>query len=661
MTAALKKLIAKGKKEAAPDAVSPMLCTLIREPVENDNYLYEVKWDGYRIISHVKKGKVRMDSRSGLNYTSKYPPLVNALTKLNCDLIIDGEVITLNEEGKPDFDALQKYNGHNSPIYYYVFDLLWIEGYSLMHLPLTERKNILKTLLGSNDILRYSDHFDNGNVLFSEMQEMDMEGIVAKVQDSPYIPGDRSRNWLKTPTEKRQEFVIGGWIESDKGRAFSSILFGAYNNKKLEWIGHAGGGYKEKEMSGILARMKKLETNKSPFINDVDTTGIIHYVKPKLVANFKFATWTKAGRIRKPAIFLGFRDDKDPLDVVREIPKENNEIEKPEIKNAAVRSKIKTKFSSDSNWQKIVAEKTEDEAELNISDCSVSLTNVSREIWKGITKADLIQYYHNIGPYILPHIKDRPQSLHIKPINAGAPGFYIKDMEGNEPECADIFTDKRKHKKAGKRDHIDYLVCNNESTLLYMANLGCIDINPWTARITDPQHPDYIVVDLDPSDEDFKKVIECAKATDQYLSEHKIKFFMKTSGKTGMHILLPCSEFDFIQARSIAVTVCAEIQKLVPAISTTEISVSERGTKLYIDPNQNDYADTIAAAYSARPHHIASVSAPIEKKELKAGLDPSAFTIKTIGKRLEKKGDLLSDLYSAAGIKQNNKNLMQFL
>ena len=312
----------KGKKSPPPTTVSPMLCTLTKKPVTNPEYIFEIKWDGYRIISYVQKGKVRMDSRSALDYTKKYPPVVEALKALKRDIILDGEVVVFNEEGLPDFDALQLYNGHNTPISYCVFDILWLDGYNLMELPLEERKKILKALVKGNKVLKFSESFDDGEGLYQYMLEKNLEGIVAKKRDSEYLPGVRSYEWLKVPTRKRQEFVIGGWAESENGRAFRSLLFGAYEGKKLKWIGRSGGGYKQHEMPGILKQLKALETDESPFVNSVlDTKGaVVHWVKPELVANFEFATWTKSGRIRKPATFLGFRKDKNAKQVVREVP-----------------------------------------------------------------------------------------------------------------------------------------------------------------------------------------------------------------------------------------------------------------------------------------------------------------------------------------------------
>ncbi|HLS94974.1 MAG TPA: non-homologous end-joining DNA ligase [Sphingobacterium sp.] len=317
----------KDGKDTMPRRILPMLCTLMKEVPGWEGYLYEIKWDGYRIIAYKDGPKVRMDSRGGLNYTSKYPPLAEALQALKHDVVLDGEVVVLNDRGQPDFDALQKYNGHNTPIYYYVFDLLWLDGNDLTGMPLHARKELLQMLLKENEVLHFSDSFDNGHALYGEVLKLNLEGVVGKRRDSLYVEGSRTEDWIKVPTRKRQEFVIGGWAESDKSRAFKSLLFGAYKEGKLEWIGRSGGGYKEREMPAILQKLKALETALSPFVNKVlDTKGAVtHWVQPTLVANFEFATWTKSGRIRKPATFLGFRYDKDPKEVVREVPEDERQ------------------------------------------------------------------------------------------------------------------------------------------------------------------------------------------------------------------------------------------------------------------------------------------------------------------------------------------------
>lgn len=655
----IKKLVKKGKKEKFLSGVKPMLCTLIKEPFDDPDFLYEVKLDGYRIIAYVKKGKVKLSSRSGLDYTKNYPSIAEALSNFEQDVILDGELVALNEEGKPDFDALQKNTGKN-PLVFYAFDILWYDGYNLEPLILSERKQILSEVIPFNDTIKYSDDFQQGIALFDLMKKQDMEGMVAKRKSSKYEPGKRSKDWLKLPTEKRQEFVIGGWTESDSAAPFASLLFGFYEDGKLMYQGHAGGGYKSGQKKELMKKLEKIKIDKSPFANEVDTDRKVHFVKPELVANIKFATYTSSGKIRKPAIFLGLRKDKKPKQVVEEKPIPVAEVENEKEKGD--KNKSKNEVTSDiSNWKIIKNEKITSEDTVLIDGKNVRLTNVEKELWKGVNKAQLIEYYHSVSSYILPYLKDRPESLHIKNIRPTVPGFYIKDMEQNQPEWATIFTVKRKHAKKGKRDQIDYLVCDDEATLLYIVNLGCIDVNPWTSRIQNYLEPDFIIIDLDPSDQEFEKVIKTSFAAKKVFDKYRLTAFPKTSGKTGMHLYIPCEHFSFTEARTPAEKLCSDIYELVPDITTLETTVSKRGTKLFIDSNQNDEADTVAAPYSVRPSHIPTVSTPVEWKEIKNGLTPSDFTIHSILKRLEKKGDLFKGVMDSKIRKSNSRILRKML
>jgi len=655
-------LIKKGKKSKFLSGIKPMLCTLIKEPFDDPDFLFEVKLDGFRIIAYVQKGKVILSSRSGLDYTKKYPLIAEALSALGPDAILDGELVALNDEGKPDFDALQKNNGAN-PLVFYTFDILWYKGYNLMNLQLTERKEILSNAIDFNELIKYSDDFDQGIPLFELMKKQEMEGIIAKRKNSRYEPGKRGKDWLKIPTEKRQEFVIGGWTESDSAAPFASLLFGYYEGRKLIYQGNAGGGYKANEREKIKEKLEKIEIKKSPFSNKVDTDRKVHFVKPELVANIKFATYTGSGKIRKPAIFMGFREDKKPQQVVEEKPVPLAEVENNtnETKKEDKTREERIKDFEESNWKLIKNEKITSKDSVIINGKKLALTNVEKELWKGITKADLIEYYHSVAAYILPYLKDRPESLHIKNSKATAPGFYIKDIEGNQPEWAETFATPRKHPKTGKRNTIDYLVCNDEATLLYMVNLGCIDINPWTSRIENYQKPDFIIIDLDPSDNDFKKAIKTSLAAKRIFDKLKLKAFPKTSGKTGMHLFIPCENFSFPEARKIAEEICKQINLLVPEISTTEVTVSNRGDKLYIDPNQNDESDTVAAVYSARPAVTPTVSTPLKWKEINEKLDPKKFNIYTILKRIEKKGDIFKGVMDEKIRMANSKILKRLL
>jgi bifunctional non-homologous end joining protein LigD len=652
-----------GSKITMPGFVEPMQATRIEEPFNDESFIYEVKFDGYRIIARIENGNVKLFSRSGLDYTSKYPPVAEALSELNFDAIIDGEVVVLDESGNPNFDKLQKY-GEGDTIAFYVFDLLWLDGYSMLRAPLVDRKRALGIILENDDVIKISDHFEDGIQLYEAIKSHGLEGIVAKKKNSIYEPGQRVKTWFKIPTEIRQEFVIGGWTESESARSFRSLLFGYFENGKFIYAGHSGGGYKENEMPKILARLKKLEVKKQPFVGTVETDTNTHWVKPEIVAEFKYATTTASGKIRKPAIFLGFREDKKASDVVREIsiPLESDTASKSSGKKPVI------KTSADSNWPELEKQKITSRTVHTFNGRQVELTNIEKPIWDNFTKAHLLMYYHSVYPFIIPHLKDRPESLHIKHKGIKAKGLYIKDMEGREPGWAEIFTDRRKHPKPGKRDIIDYLVCNDEATLQFIVNLGCIDINPWTSKIISPEKPDYIIIDLDPTIKDeekfeteWPKVIETAAATREFLKKSKLIGFPKTSGKTGMHIYLPCQGFEFKEARIIAENICDQIHLLVPSNTTREFYKENRGTKLYIDGNQNNYSDTAAAPYSVRPFHQLQISTPLEWKEINDQLDPANFTVQVIVDRLKKKGDLFRGVHEKKIASANSKSLNKFL
>jgi bifunctional non-homologous end joining protein LigD len=338
------------------------------------------------------------------------------------------------------------------------------------------------------------------------------------------------------------------------------------------------------------------------------------------------------------------------------VPKSAGQVEK-EITQQQPLPKSRRSTAKDSNWHVLEQTGPKSAESFSIAGCEIPFTDVDRNVWKDIPKANLIQYYHAVSGLILPYLKDRPLSLLVKPNGAMGPDLYIKDMEGRQPDCADIFTDQRRHPKRGKRNQIDYLVCNNEATLLYMINLGCVDINPWMSRTSSPEQPDFINIDLDPTDDDFQKVIEVCLAAKEVLTSHKLKSFVKTSGKTGMHIYLPVTGITFEQARNYSQQLGEQIRSLVPDIATTEITTSQRQDKVFVDPSQNDYADTLAAPYSARPFHVPTVSTPLDWKEVKAGLDPGQFTIDTLIRRTEKKGDLFDGALSAVHQKKNYKAL----
>jgi bifunctional non-homologous end joining protein LigD len=303
-------------------------------------------------------------------------------------------------------------------------------------------------------------------------------------------------------------------------------------------------------------------------------------------------------------------------------------------------------YTDDATWKSVQPKLITSQEPVEVEGHKIVLTNIEKELWNGITKAHLITYYHSIAAYILPYLKDRPLALNISPDGPFKDSVFIRGLKGHYPHWASIYRTERKHKKPGKSNTIDWLVCNDIATLLYMINLDCIDIHPWSSRTMRPDYPDYISIDLDPSDKDFEKAIDTARTAKELFDQFRIKSFIKTSGKTGLHIFIPCCSIQFGEARTIAENICNAIHQQLPGITTMERSVSSRGNKLYVDPSQNDFSDRLAAAYCIRANKLPTVSTPLEWKEVRSNLHPRKFTIENIHKRLQKKGDLWKDLLS---------------
>lgn len=608
-------LLKGATKRKFPALVEPMLATRIDAAFDDPKWIYEIKHDGYRVISYNDGKQVKLMSRNGQNLTASFQRIAAAIKDLGHRVVLDGEVVALNAEGVPDFETLQNYKKIGPErLRYYIFDILWIDGHDITTFPLIKRKEILELLLSAaGPYLIYTSHIEKeGKKLFELVNERGLEGIVAKKADSFYLPGKRVNTWLKVPTEIIQDFVIGGWTESDS-RPFKSLLFGAWTDDGLTYIGHAGGGFKDKQMKEILTRLKTLEQEKSPFVNEADTDRKVHWVKPVLVAEIKYATWTKAGKIRKPAIFKRFRTDKDPQEVV--------------LETSEITAKKELSNESRSNWPLIEAEKITSDNHLEVTGRSLIIHNIEKELWPGpFTKADLINYYINVADHILPYLKNKPVSMHIKPDGPYEPGFYIKDMEGHGPEWLRTFAVERIKKVKGKRDVIDYLICNDLASLLYMIDLGCIDVNTWLSPIQQPDKPDFCFIDLDPSDDDFTKALEVALIVKEILDGMGADSYVKTSGKTGVHVCVPLGRrYTYEESLGFAEVVGEAALRINSRIITLNRNVSQRRKKVYIDCYQNIKGQTIAAPYCIRPGKQPLVSTPLTWEEIKQFPDPKKF------------------------------------
>jgi bifunctional non-homologous end joining protein LigD len=602
-------LIKSTPVETPPDFLKPMLSTLIKEPFTRKDWIFEIKWDGYRAIADVRKEGVRLHSRNGNSFVRKYPKVINALNQLKFEAVLDGEVVVVDEKGKPDFQALQNYSEKTTgSLVYYIFDLLYLEKHNLMELPLYKRKEILAKIITENDVLKISSHIEEkGEDFFKISKREGLEGIIAKRKDSEYLSGARGRDWLKIKTHSRQEAVIGGFTEPKGGRKlFGALVLGVYKNDKLTYIGHTGGGFNDESIKKVYEKLVALKIDKSPFADDPKTNTPVTWVKPDLVCEVSFSNWTEGGHMRQP-IFEGLREDKEPKEVKIEIPRDESK-----------------QFS-----KKQEKEKMED----------VTVSNLDKVFWpkEGYTKGDLLNYYKEISEVLLPYLKDRPEVLRRYPNGIDGESFFQKDIKHKLP----TFTRTAKVYSESEDKEMNYLICNNLDTLLYMVNLGCVDINPWSSRVESLENPDYLIFDLDPLDVAFDKVVDAAIEIRKVLEKLEIESYPKTSGATGLHIYLPLgAKYTYEQTRQFAEIIVNLVNEKSGGFTSVERLPEKRKGKVYLDFLQNRIGQTLASAYSVRPKPNATVSTPLNWEEVNKSLSPDNFTIKNIFKRLAKNGDL---------------------
>lgn len=619
--------------ENFPNKFSPMLATLGDKPFDSANWIFEIKWDGYRTIAEIKNGEVNLLSRNNKSFNDKFADLVPSLRWENTQAVLDGEVVVLDENGKPNFSFLQNYPElKQGKLVYYVFDIAHLNGHNLRSLPLLERKKILKDVLLQSQSVRFSEHIEkNGNDFFELAKKSGLEGIVAKKEDSSYLPGKRVETWLKIKVKKQQEAVIAGYTEPRGGRKFfGALVLGVYENNKLVYIGHTGGGFDERNLQKTFEKLTNLKTKDPPFEEVPKTNSPVTWVKPQLVCEVSFSEWTSDGHLRQP-IFLGLREDKYPEEVHKETEKQNP-----------------------------VELTAKDEEEISIQGKVQTVTNLDKVFWpeKGFTKKTLIEYYLKIADFILPYLKDRPESLLRFPNGVKENGFFQKNFDQPHPEWVQTFPIESESE--GRT--INYVLCQDISTLVYLTNLGCIDFNPWSSRIQNLDKPDFLVIDLDPLEIAFSEVVKTALTVHEVFEKLKIKNYCKTSGATGLHIYVPlAANYSYEQVKVFSEIVANIVNKKLPKTTSVLRSPSKRQGRVYLDFLQNRKGQTLAAPYSVRAREEASVSTPLLWEEVNSSLDPKKFTIENIPKRLEEKGDLWKEvLIQKTNFEQALKNLQTF-
>ena len=647
-----------------PPSVSVALAELSDKVFSSPDWLFEIKWDGERSLAFMRDGEVEFRARSGRNITAEYPELKTIVKQFNArKAILDGEIVVLDEDGRSDFARIQPRFGvlnpprslqQTSPVTYYVFDLLYCDGFDLRNVPLEKRKELLQKLLRPSETIRYSDHvLEAGTELFTIAKERQLEGIIAKRLDSPYV-GKRSSNWLKFKIVHDLDVVIGGWTSPRKSRDhFGALLMGLYFGKSLKYIGSVGTGFDRAMLERTRAMLDTLTASESPFSSTPKLREAVHWVKPQLVARVKYGQWTKDKKLRQP-VFLGFQEDRKASDcnAEEEIPEQIAKSHRIVRKQKPARLKTADAPGTLFDIKQLERELSGGDKEtihLALDAKRISLTHLNKIYFNvpRLRKRDVLLYYLRTAEYILPFLKDRPMVLKRYPNGIEGEFFFQKESPASRPEwvkTAEIFSKER-------GATIPYVLGNDLATLLYLTNLGCIDHNPWSSRAEDQDHPGYIFFDLDPTDgTSFDVVLRVARAIQEQLKRLRLHSFLKTSGASGFHIYIPIQpKYTYEEARLLAGAIGQRVQAKMPKVVTFERSVSKRreGTVL-IDAVQNAKGKPLAAPYSLRPVAGARVSAPVTAAEIKTKIKPEELNIVTIFKRLKESGDLWKRFWDSA-------------
>ena len=619
----VKRELQHKRKTQMPRNLKPTLATAIDEPFNDADWQFEIKWDGYRSIAYIGDGQAELFSRNNLSFNRKYPSLVKALKDWPVNVVVDGEIVILSDDGKADFSALQAWDKKpEGDLYYFLFDILWMEGIDLQNEPLHVRRDILRRVVPEGGPIRFSDCIEQYGIdFFKAAKENGLEGIIAKRTNSLYKSGQRTKDWVKVKAEKRHEAIICGFTKNkNTDRLFSSLILGIPNGERLQFIGQVGTGFSASMQTQIMKKLRPLTTHQCPFEILPAINANVQWLQPKFICEVKYTELTKDGLMRHPS-FQGLREDKD----VAEFNLLESEAPVP---TGTKKQSVTTSIKDDSSTIKIDGQE-------------VNLTNLSKPYWRKekITKGDMLRYYVEIAPYMLPYMTDRPQSLNRFPNGAEGENFYQKNMKGKVEPWLKTFERLSESDGEGK----DFLVCTNTASLLYMANLGCIEMNPWHSRVQSPSYPDWCVIDLDPGRISFEKVIETAQMVHIILEDLNIPSFPKTSGSTGIHIYIPLgAKYNYEQSRQLAELVATLVHAELPSFTSLVRNPEKRKDKIYIDYLQNRPIQTICAPYSLRPKPGATVSAPLHWSEVKKGLQLSQFTIHNMLQRIKKEGDLFN-------------------
>ncbi|MFL5322317.1 MAG: DNA ligase D [Myxococcaceae bacterium] len=634
-----KKLL--GRPHASPEVLlqrvwPPMKATLSTpDSAEGDEFVFEVKYDGYRALAAIVNGKLAFQSRNALDFESRFPEIARALKRMRIgEVVLDGEVVAVDRSGRSNFQSIQSGDSEHR---FYVFDLLWLDGEDLRKRPLEDRRDLLESVLSNiaPPIMlaeRVEGHVEQA---MAQAKEANLEGVIAKRKGSIYEP-KRSPEWLKLKLHQAQEFVIVGYTPISNGaNEIGALLVGVREGKDYVFAGKVGTGFSSKLRKELRKKLDAIAVD-SQQVKGAPRYRDAIWVEPRYVAQLEFTEWTRDGKLRHPS-FQGLRDDKDPSQVVREIPEEVGHRKAP-TKKAARMARAHTRDEEEVSDAEVINAPAKSRSKVPEKD--YHLTHGDRVLFpkSGYTKKDVYEYHRAVADVMVPALEGRPLALQLWPEGIQKEGIFRQTLERmGAPEWltrAEVQSERRK---------LDHPVADRPEALLWLANRSALTLHMWHSRVPHLSQPDWVVFDLDPGEGTWAELIKVARTLHGMLEHLGLESVVKTSGKRGLHVLVPMAPGHTHQdALEFAVAVTRTMERGLSDIATTERMKKDRHGRLYLDAFQNGEGKTIVAPYTIRAVEGAPVSAPLKWSEVTEKLDPSAFTIKTMPKRLAKVGDLFA-------------------
>jgi bifunctional non-homologous end joining protein LigD len=671
--------LAGAKPAPLPQKVEPMLATLATKPFDDEDWLFEIKWDGFRVEAIVDDGKSRILTRNLNDAATYFPRLLGTPSRwIEAEqAVVDGEVVALDDDGRPDFSLLQTKLGDKEAtgLVYQVFDLLYLDGRSLLDVPLEDRKRLLRSVLKDHPRVRFASHVvGDGKAFFDAASKLGVEGMVAKLRRSRYEPGRRTGAWLKIKIRPEQEFVVGGWTPgSGNARDLGAMAIGVYEGDKLRFAGKVGSGFTGAIRADLLKRLRPLVQDDPPFdpAPPKDYRGRwggdlkdITWVRPELVIRAEIGGWTRDGQVRQTA-YKGIEAGRDPTEVVKETAvatttavREAEAAQPPTAEETSMPAKARSKPSNANRETTEFAAATADELDAldalgkegvwHVGGRELKLTNLDKALFEAdppITKRELIRFYTTIAPTMLPHLIDRPLNLHRFPNGAAAPGFWQKDIPETAPKWL-----KRWHETGvdgrSDREANDHLLAVDAASLGWLANQASFEVHAWTGKLPEPWQPTFAYVDIDPGEKTtWEETLTLARLYRTALEHLGVRGYPKTTGKRGIQIWIPIvhGKYDFRDTSDWVERVSRAVGSTVPDLISWEWAKAARKGRARLDYTQNASIKTLVAPYSVRPAPGAPVSTPISWDELDdPDIRPDRWTVRNLPERIAKVGDLFA-------------------